>query len=177
MYSFYPEFVATVRELFLCSPQTRYLMNCQYRRRNVVNNGKIIRTGKSFVSSSVKCDIQKLIRHKEIFDSNGFVHARRNAPKWNPVLKIFADYEYLLQCAGIWGKDAFKFNDSVLVNYIQSSEGIIGSSTYNEWAEELTLICHRYHHYPTLQSKDVECLNKLIAGYQGRANMSAPAFV
>jgi glycosyltransferase involved in cell wall biosynthesis len=175
--SFYPEFVATVRELFLFSPETRYLMNRQYRHRNVVNNGKIIRTSKPFVSPTAKCDIQQLIRHKEIFDSNGFAHYRRDAPRWNPVFKVFADYEYLLQCVEKWGKDAFKFNDLVLINYIQSNEGTIGSSTYKEWVEELTLICRRSHHYPTLQPTDVECLNKLIADYQGRANMLAPAFV
>ncbi len=175
--SFHPEFVATVRQLFLCCSQIRYVMNQQHRRRDVISNGKIIRTSKPFVSPSAKCDIQKLIRHKEIFDSNGFTHYRKNAPRWNPVFKVFADYEYLLQCIEIWGKDAFKFNDLVLINYIQSSKGTIGSSTYNEWAEELTLICRRYHHYPTLQPKDIECLKKLIADYQGFANTSAPAFV
>lgn len=127
-----PEFVASMRQYFEQHPNIRYSMARQQRRRDVIRNGSVIRQGKPFVSPSNCCSLQQLLWQQEIFDSNGFVHYRSNAPRWNPQFQVFADYEYLLQCACIWGEGGFGLNNSILVNYIQSSIGIIGSSNYEQ---------------------------------------------
>jgi hypothetical protein len=172
-----PEFVASVRQFFQQHPYVRYSMLLQHRRRDIAKSGTNIRQGKPFVSPSVECGIRELILQQEIFDSNGFTHYRQATPAWNPSLKVFADYEYLLQCAGNWGESTFKLNSQVLVSYIQSSEGIIGRSTYEQWAKELAAIAHNCNRYPILQSQDIERLQQLVHVYQNKARFQAPAFV
>lgn len=149
----------------------------QHRRRDIIKDGNTIRQGKPFISPGARCNICSLIWQQEIFDSNGFAHYRADAPRWNPAFKVFADYEYLLQCASIWGNSAFQLAPPVLVNYFQSSEGIIGSSTYAQWAAELEAIAHNWNCYPALRSHDVERLHQLIHLYQSKASSQPAAFV
>ncbi len=173
-----PEFVASMRQYFEQHPNVRYSMARQQRRRDVIRNGSVIRQGKPFVSPSNCCSLQQLLWQQEIFDSNGFVHYRSNAPRWNPQFKVFADYEYLLQCACIWGEGGFGLNNSILVNYIQSSIGIIGSSNYEQWATELSLIVSNQANYFILQDNAVEPLEQLVNTYitKGKISLMPKAF-
>jgi glycosyltransferase involved in cell wall biosynthesis len=173
-----PEFVASMRQYFEQYPNIRYSMARQQRRRDVIRNGSVVRQGKSFVSPSNCCSLQQLLWQQEIFDSNGFVHYRSNAPRWNPQFQVFADYEYLLQCACIWGEGGFGLNNSILVNYIQSSIGIIGSSNYEQWATELSLIVSNQANYFILQDNSVEPLEQLVNTYitKGKISLTPKAF-
>ena len=173
-----PEFVASMRQYFEQHPNVRYSMARQQRRRDVIRNGIVIRQGKPFVSPSNCCSLQQLLWQQEIFDSNGFVHYRSNAPRWNPQFQVFADYEYLLQSACIWGEGGFGLNNSILVNYIQSSIGIIGSSNYEQWATELSLIVSNQANYFILQNNAVEPLEQLVNTYstKGKISLTPKAF-
>lgn len=165
-----PEFVASTRQYFDEHPHVRYSIVKQQRRRDIMSNGSVIHQGKLFVSPSTNCcSLAKLIDQQEIFDSNGFAHYRVDAPNWNPQLKIFADYEYLLQAAQLWGEDAFGFNNSILVNYIQSSTGIIGSSNYQQWATELSNIVANSCNYAVLQDNTCDRLKQLVEIYSTKA--------
>ncbi|MBD2560546.1 glycosyltransferase family 2 protein [Nostoc linckia FACHB-391] len=173
-----PEFVASMRQYFEQHPNVRYSMARQQRRRDVIRNGSLVRQGKPFISPSNCCSLQQLLWQQEIFDSNGFVHYRSNAPRWNPQFQVFADYEYLLQCACIWGEGGFDLNNSILVNYIQSSIGIIGSSNYEQWATELSLIVSNQANYFILQDNAVEPLKQLVNAYstKGKISLTPKAF-
>ncbi|MFW9262762.1 glycosyltransferase family 2 protein [Nostoc sp. CALU 546] len=175
--SFEPEFIAMVKQFFKQQNFIKYSMVVQNRRRDVICQGKTIRMSKTFLSpSNPNCTLDKFISQQEIFDSNGFIHYRNHALKWNPCHRIFADYEFLLQCAKKYGVSTFKVNPQVLVNYIQSSEGTIGTSTYRQWAEELKQIIKSASFY-SLESYQVERLQELTRMYNNIANNRAPAFV
>jgi glycosyltransferase involved in cell wall biosynthesis len=167
-----PEFVASMRQYFEQHSNIRYSMARQHRRRDIIRNGGIIRQGKPFVSPSNCCSLQQLLCQQEIFDSNGFVHYRSNAARWNPRFQVFADYEYLLQSACIWGEGGFSLNNNILVNYIQSSIGIIGSSNYEQWATELSFIVTNKDNYVILQGNTVERLEQLVDTYRTKAQIS-----
>jgi glycosyltransferase involved in cell wall biosynthesis len=169
-------FIASTKQFFMANPQTRYSMASMNRRRDVTINGKIIRQGKEFrCPSRPDCSLKELINLTEIFDSNGFTHYRNNCPSWNPDFRVFADYEYLLQCTNSWKRNAFKLQPQVLVNYIQSTEGIIGSSTYDQWAEEISKIINNHQFY-SLSTHEVERLILMAKTYQSKTNRHAPAF-
>jgi glycosyltransferase involved in cell wall biosynthesis len=53
----------------------KLLIPQQLRRRNVVSNGEIVKLGKKFISPSTNSTLNDLIIHKELFDSNGFIHS------------------------------------------------------------------------------------------------------
>jgi hypothetical protein len=84
----------------------------------------------------------------------GFAHYRHDAGRWNPNYRVFADYEFFLQCVSLWGCSRFKLNPEVLVNYVQSSEGIIGQSSYKDWVTELTSIYLDFGRYSALKDND-----------------------
>jgi glycosyltransferase involved in cell wall biosynthesis len=171
-----PKFIASTREFFRQHPTVKYCMTAQQRRRDVIKDRKIIRQGKTFLSPShAECSLTELISQKEIFDSNGFTHYRKNAPQWNPNYKVFADYEYLLQGINVWGRQSFQINSIPLVNYIQSSEGIIGSSSYQEWAEELSRLIENTNF--SLFPNEVEKLHQLVRIYQEKCSSKLPAFI
>ncbi len=171
-----PKFIATTREFFRQYPRLKYCMTVQQRRRDVTQDGKIIRQGKTFLSPShAECSLAELISQKEIFDSNGFTHYRKKAPKWNPNYRVFADYEYLLQSTNVWGRQGFQINSIPLVNYIQSSEGIIGSSSYQEWAEELSRLIEKNNF--SLLPNEVEKLHQLVRIYQEKCDSKILAFI
>ncbi|MBR8833850.1 MAG: glycosyltransferase family 2 protein [Stigonema ocellatum SAG 48.90 = DSM 106950] len=171
-----PKFIATTKDFFRQHPTVKYCMAVQQRRRDVTKDGKIIRQGKTFLSPRyAECSLAELISQKEIFDSNGFTHYRKNAPKWNPNYKVFADYEYLLQCTNVWGRQHFQINSIPLVNYIQSSEGIIGSSSYQEWAEELSRLIESTS--LSLLPNEVERLHQIVRIYQEKCDSRLPAFI
>jgi glycosyltransferase involved in cell wall biosynthesis len=171
--SLQPNFVASAHKFFESNPQVRYAMCRQHRRRDASNQER----GKEFISPGVECTLSKLIQQQELFDSNGFVHYRDSAPKWNPEFKIYADYEYLLQCIDRFGTEAWKLNPAILVNYVQSSSGIIGSSTYDQWAVELQSIEDNRERYSSLQPEDISKLQALKENYQSKGNKPIAAFI
>lgn len=155
-----PDFVAEAKQFF----RDRFVkcsMVQQFRRRDVVRNGEVVKSGKPFISPSSQCNPDDMIHQREIFDSNGFVHRRINAPSWNPECRIFADYEYLLRCLDTWGKSSFRVNPQVLVDYVQRSDGVIGQSSYTDWAVELQAICS-WEEYAVLTQFDYAVLADLV---------------
>ncbi|BAU10406.1 hypothetical protein LEP3755_08900 [Leptolyngbya sp. NIES-3755] len=165
-----PQFVAEIKAFFQQSSQIRCCMVQQERRRNIVQNGELIKQGKSFISPDANSTVSDFIQHKALFDSNGFAHLRENAPSWNPDYRVFADYEYFLQCLDRWKQ--FCIFPSVLVDYVQTSEGVIGRSTYEEWATELSnLLQHK-----GLMDVDRQILNQFIEKWQNKSTQSISAF-
>lgn len=167
-----PSFVAEIKAFFQQNPHIRCCMVQQHRRRNIIQNGQLIKQGEPFISPASSSTAKDLIQHKALFDSNGFAHFRENAPSWNPEYKVFADYEYFLQCIDRWGSDRFSILPTILVDYVQTSEGVIGRSTYSEWARELSnLLQHK-----VLTDIDRQILNQLIQKWQHKADQSISAF-
>jgi glycosyltransferase involved in cell wall biosynthesis len=129
-------------------------------------NGQLIRQGQKFISPKTNTSVAELIRHQQLFDSNGFAHRRSGAPAWNPNYRIFVDYEYFLRCLDHWGMESFALYESVLVDYVQSSEGIIGRSKYGEWAEEIDRLCTNAQKYPILSPEDMIGLSSLARSWR-----------
>jgi glycosyltransferase involved in cell wall biosynthesis len=173
-----PNFVLETLSFFQCNPLIKCSMVQQSRRRDVVRNGIVIKRGKSFIAPSAHTDTRALIRQSELFDSNGFVHYRHDAPQWNPKYRVFADYEYFLKCASLWGCSSFKLNPQILVNYVQTSDGVIGKSNYQCWATELQAIYDHREQYGVLKQLDVQFLSDLVKMYSSKHHqrMSLPVF-
>jgi glycosyltransferase involved in cell wall biosynthesis len=170
-------FIQDTISFFDTHPQITYSMARQRRQRNVLEKGQLVKSGKVFVSPSADSEIGDLLLMQQLFDSNGFVHHQVKAPSWNPELKVFADYEYLLKCASIWGEDKFQLNPSVLVNYIQTSEGIIGQSNYGQWSQELQSIWMGRESYSVFETFSPEFLLELIDKYQKKNLARLTAFM
>ncbi|NEP76174.1 glycosyltransferase family A protein [Okeania sp. SIO2G5] len=157
-------------DFFEQHPEINYSMTRQQRRRDSLH-----KQGTAFVEPSEECSVDNLIRQDQLFDSNGFAHRTDNPPQWNPNYRIFCDYHYFLQCINHWGPETFRLNPSILVDYVQSPNGIIGQSQFEEWATELldiiqetTLTSAIATHIPHLQA--------LAQHWQQNSN-PAPAFV
>jgi hypothetical protein len=119
-----------------------------------------------------------LITQRSLFDSNGFTHRCNNSLNWNPTYRIFCDYEFFLQCLDqSWKCDrTFKFLPEILVDYIQSTEGVIGASTYRDWADELLQLSTSRLQYDSLNRSDTDWLEKAIEQYQLKGNQAVSAF-
>jgi glycosyltransferase involved in cell wall biosynthesis len=169
-------YIAAVKAFFRSNPQTSFSMVQQSRHRDVYQNGQLIRQGKTFISPTADCTVEDLILHRQLFDSNGFAHLRSGAPTWNPDYRIFIDYEYFLRCLGCWGSEGFALNPEVSVDYVQSSEGIIGRSKYEEWAEEIDLLCASGQ-YPIIDSESIMELSALARSWRERKEQGISAFV
>jgi glycosyltransferase involved in cell wall biosynthesis len=163
---FEPIFVAEMINFYQRYPQCQYSMATQRRRRDVINRGQVIKAGKEFISPTVNCTLADLITHRQLIDSNGFSHRRMAAPAWNPELRIYVDYDYLLRCADQWGREKFRLNPQVLVTYTQTNEGIIGRSSYQDWGIELDQIFRNRAEYGVLTGEEAEILRSLAAKYQ-----------
>lgn len=163
-------FVETVQQLFQQHPSIQCSMVQQWRRRDLVEGDRLVRAGVPFISPSAEVIVQDLLIQRELFDSNGFVHRRQSSLQWNPQHRIFADYEFLLQCLSLWGQDSFRLLPAVLVNYVQRSDGIIGQSSYGEWAEELRQILNRTAIYPVLADQMQQQLQQLVQHWQDKAS-------
>lgn len=172
-----PTFVVETKSFFQQHPEVRCSMVQQRRRRDIIQNGESVKLGQPFISPSIDSTTQDLIQHKKLFDSNGFSHDRLDAPNWNPDYKVFADYEYFLQCLEQWGDNNFRIHPSILVEYVQSSEGVIGQSSYGEWATELHRLLDQGC-WSALTEADVEASRQLIQRWQDkqRQNELIPAF-
>jgi len=135
-----PDFVSATYKFFQANAQVSCSMAHQWRRRDRVEDGLVLRSGIPFAAPSATATVKDLLVQKELFDSNGFTHRRQNAPQWNPAYRVFADYEYFLRCIRCWGRSAFRLNPILLVKYVQRSDGVIGQSSYQEWVMELQQI-------------------------------------
>ena len=163
--TFKSNFVEETIAFFDRHPQINYVMPIQQRRRDVIQNGKIIKRGKEFYSPTGNCTIDELLTHKQLVDSNGFSHRQDDRLSWNPALKIYLDYGFLLRCVDLWGRNKFAINPTVLVYYIQTNQGIIGSSNYRDWAEELGWIIEQRSRYRCLTDDDLRVLDRLKDEY------------
>jgi hypothetical protein len=54
----------------------------------------------------------------------------------------------------------------VLVDYVQTNQGVIGSSTYQEWAKELEWTIEQKRYYSCLLESDLEALERLAFKYR-----------
>lgn len=174
--SLFPEFVTNTKLFFETNPYLKYSMTLQSRRRDIVKSNKTVSTGKVFLSPNIGCGIEELILQNQIFDSNGFTHHNNSSLAWNPSLTVFADYEFLLQCISLFGKETFQLNPQALVNYIQSSESAIGSSTYGQWGSELKQIVDNSFKY-NLMVNEIDNLVELSNKYLVKGNKRVIAFI
>lgn len=178
------DYVGKTKAFFRSNPQASFSMVQQSRHRDVYKNRQLIRQGKTFVSPNADCTVEDLILHRQLFDSNGFAHIRSGAPRWNPDYQIFIDYEYFLRCLGCWGCEGFALVPEVLVDYVQSSEGIIGRSKYVEWADEIESLTEALRErlcasgqYPILDSRSIMELSNLARSWRERQGQGISAFV
>lgn len=158
-----PQFIEQTKH-FLADKPSRCSTPLQWRRRDVIRSNRLVRAGQPFVSPSLPCSAKSLITQQSLFDSNGFIHYRADAPHWNSDYKVFADYEFLLSCLIQWGRNSFRLHPVRLVNYVQRSDGVIGQSSYGEWAKELEAII--IQHQGCLEFDEVAALKRLVAKWQ-----------
>jgi glycosyltransferase involved in cell wall biosynthesis len=165
-----PNFVEWFKFQVKKEPYVKVFIPQQLRRRNIVKAEKIVKLGKEFVSPSSNSTLSDLITQKELFDSNGFIHYRENAPIWNPKYKIFCDYEYFLQSLNIYEPDKFKICHDIEVIYTQTNEGIIGKSNYQDWAKEIIYLCDSSSYYRVLDEEVLKNLRKIAARWNNKYN-------
>ena len=176
----YPDFVASMTGFMSANREIKLALPLQKRSRQVWQNAQVVVRGKTFISPQANSNVEDLICHRELVDSNGLTHYRADAPLWNPSHRIYCDYEYFLQCLSLWGRASFKLNPNPLVEYIQSNQGIIGQSNYGSWASELKQIVANYKSYPVLTEnpQHLSALNLLADKYhyKHQNSHSLPAF-
>ena len=63
----------------------------------------------------------------------------------------------------------------VLVDYVQTTEGVIGQSRYGEWAQELELLCQQEQQYPVIRTH-LPHLKAIAARWREKADCSIAAF-
>lgn len=169
-----PEFVAVTCQFFDQHPTVRCSMAQQWRRRDQMEGDLLIRSGIPFAAPAASATVHDLLVMRELFDSNGFTHRRQNAPCWNPSYRIFADYEFFLQCLTVWDCDHFRVHPAVLVKYVQRSNGIIGRSSYQDWAIELEQILDNVAAYPMLHLSEQLQLQQLVCRWRNKADSHMP---
>lgn len=167
--SFTPDFVDSVLALVSANPSINYCLPLANRTRGIWSNNQLKITS-SFISPSQDTTIPELITHQQLFDSNGFVHLNANCPQWNPNYRIYCDYEYFLQCLNVSNEATFAIFPQVLINYLQTTTGIIGQSSYRDWAIELKKIIGNQYEYSILRSNPryTEALKQLQEKYQAK---------
>ena len=135
--TFKPNFVAETIAFFDHHSQVNYAMPIQQRRRDVIRDGVVVKRGKEFFSPTSDCTVEELISHQQLIDSNGFVHrnTRDLSLTWNPELKVYIDYEFLLKCICHWGGESFRINPSILVDYVQTNKGMIARAALEQHAD------------------------------------------
>jgi glycosyltransferase involved in cell wall biosynthesis len=164
-----PTFVSSVQQFFHQHPQIQCSMVQQWRQRDQVDGNLLVRSGVPFLSPPAAATVEDLLNQQELFDSNGFVHRRQATLRWNPHYRIFADYEFFLQCLSVWGQDCFQLHPAVLVNYVQRSDGVIGRSSYRDWMIELEQILNSCALYPVLNDQTQAQLRQLVQRWRDRA--------
>ena len=168
--TFKPNFVAETIAFFEHHSQVNYAMPIQQRRRDVIRDGVVVKRGKEFFSPTSDCTVEELISHQQLIDSNGFAHrnTRDLSLTWNPELKVYIDYEFLLKCICHWGEESFRINPSILVDYVQTNQGMIGKSNYQDWAKEIEWIIDHQEFYPCLNENDILTLDRIKGTFLAR---------
>lgn len=169
-----PTFVANALRWFKQHPEYFGLLPQQWRRRDVIRNGQVVKTGKSFISPQTGDTIADLVAQKSLFDSNGFTHQRQGAPFWNPNYRVFCDYEFFLQCVASDRK--IGLTPQVLVDYVQTSEGEIGRSNYGQWSQELQQLYSYRFKYDGIAGDWAAWMPQAIKKYQDKTQAPIPGF-
>jgi glycosyltransferase involved in cell wall biosynthesis len=169
-----PNFVEATIAYLGCHPQATSVITQQFRRRDVYRQGELVKQGKPFLSPAALVTIADLIQQQAIFDSNGFIHRRDRSIRWNPNYRVFLDYEYFLCYLGEYGVDRCLIHWQPLVNYIQSSAGVIGSSSYTQWADELAAILKGAADYLVLDPVALITLQQLLQMWRDKAQQQQP---
>lgn len=168
-----PGFVARVKADFAADPALMAQIPRQ-RRRRVAYLAEGPKIGAEFLSPAEGHGLAEFVTQEALFDSNGFAHRRQGAPRWNPAWRIYSDYEYFLRALEAWPQ-GFGIAAEVDVLYIQTSDGIIGRSSYRDWAEELDRLIAESAAYPAL-TPHLEAVTRLAGRYRQRAeNAETPA--
>ena len=169
-----PAFVSTIMHWFEQHPCYFGLLPQQWRRRDVIRDGQVVKTGKSFISPQTGDTIADLIAQQSLFDSNGFTHQQQGVPLWNPDYRIFCDYEFFLQCVA--GDQKIGLTSQVLVDYVQTSEGEIGRSNYRQWSQELLQIYINRFTYAGIAEGWADWIPQAIQKYQDKAQVQISGF-
>jgi glycosyltransferase involved in cell wall biosynthesis len=175
---FMPTFVEESLHFLTGHPEATCVITQQLRRRDVYVGGQVVKQGSTFLSPTAPCDIRSFLTQQSLFDSNGFIHRRDRQVKWNPDYRVFLDYEYFLRYLSSYGVDGCLIHWQPLVSYIQSSTGVIGSSSYENWATELDAILGDRAEYLALDANSISALEQLSQKYWKKAqqNRKVPAF-
>ncbi|NEQ48470.1 MAG: hypothetical protein F6K00_35045 [Leptolyngbya sp. SIOISBB] len=80
-----------------------------------------------------------------------------------------------MQCLQQWGDEAFALHLAVLMDYVQTTDGIIGQSHYGEWAQELYRICETAKLQSVVQPYTTH-LRSLADRWQAKALVPIKAF-
>jgi len=169
-----PTFTSVVQQFFHQHPEVQCSMVQQWRRRDQIAGDRLVRSSMPFVSPDAAATVEDLLVHRELFDSNGFAHRRQTTLRWDARYRIFADYEFFLQCLSLWGLNSFRLHSSVLVDYVQRSNGIIGQSSYEEWAIELEQILNSSPPYPVLDQQTQTQLWQRVQRWRDQVNRHTP---
>jgi len=137
-----PDFVERVLLFFDANPMVSMCNPVRRQRRDVYKEGKRIKTGKVFFKPALDAsNIDFIVNDpKAWFDSNGFVHRKNDAVRFNPNVLIMSDYEYMLQLFSYWGLGSLQILEEELILYIQTNDGIIGKSSFKDWLNDMTYI-------------------------------------
>ncbi len=137
----FPSYTQDIVKAFV-ETNCSFLMSQQNRYKKIIINNETVKEEGPVLSPSNGCSIRDLVipNKRSYFDSNGFAHLLSGAPLWDKDYRIFCDYSYLIMAIESWGEDSFYFLEKELVDYIQTSRGVIGSSKYSQWADEFKMI-------------------------------------
>ncbi len=145
--SIYKNYVEKMMLFFQHNSQISMAMPIQDRRRDIYQDGVLLKCGKNFIAPLPGSSNEDFIQGRALFDSNGFIHKRNDNLRFNEQILIMSDYEYLLRCFSEFGLGSFLIYNEHLVEYIQTNEGIIGQSNYQQWLDELEYIWNNRAEY------------------------------
>ncbi len=133
----YPSYTSNIVRAFK-ENKCSYLMAQQNRWKYIYESDQLIRREGPHLSPISQCELKDLVipNKNSYFDSNGFAHLKKSCPQWDTNYRVFCDYTYLLNSIQSWGEEGFHFLEIDLVDYIQTTNGVIGTSNYSDWAQE-----------------------------------------
>jgi len=154
----YDSFVEKMLIHFEKQKSTKMCIPVHRQRRDAYKDGKRIRKGKEFIRPLSNAISEDFVKNNSNawFDSNGFVHVKNDTLRLNDNLLIMSDYEYLLQCFSFFGLKSLTVLPQELVKYIQTSDGIIGKSNFQDWLKEFEYIWDNRSNYRIFSEVDPE---------------------
>ena len=171
----YDTFAERMLRHFEDHPEIMMSVPIRRQRRDVYQDGVRVRKGKTITRPWPDATNEDFVKNSfnAWFDSNGFVHRPNEAIRFNSNVLIMSDYEYLLQCFGLWGLESFLVCHEELVDYVQSSEGIVGQSSWEDSWKEMAFIWDGRSRYtifdvidpePWLREQVEEARSKAVSG-------------